>query len=150
MKNLKLLILPLILISGMIACKKEKNTPSTNTTNPPVVTITNTETSLLGKWYIQKIETRNSSNILTNTDTSGHQYGDNTIFQSSQSPTTGYLNCIVTYVGNTSTLHWKASNDTIVPSSGVVNRILTLNGTDLIYTSPVDTTHGGIRYYYKK
>lgn len=142
----KLLIL--LVFIQMAGCKKENNSPSPNANNPP--TITSTETALLGHWYIQKVEYRNSSNVLVSTDTSGHYYGDNVIYQADVAPNPGFRKCVVTQIGNQSTMDWKASGDIITPFSGVDNKILLLTASDLVYTNPIDTTSGGIRYYYHK
>jgi len=147
----KLLIFSVMCFLCFTGCKKEDPSPNQNNPPPAGNSLSLTEESLLGQWFIQKIEIRDANNILTNTDTSGHSTGDNTVYQSSHPETNpGYLDCIVTYFGNSMLMIWKADGDTIVPPTGAVHRILKLTSTELVYTAPYDTTHGGTRYYYKK
>lgn len=154
----KLIIYLLILLSGCVpACKKEKVTPVT----PPPTThgMTATETSLLGKWYNQKIEYRDANNIITNTDTMEYHYGDYHDFQSSNCTTTNYqndyYNCSSTcYNGSPMLTPWKATSDSIyvvacINGSSVFFKIITLTSTDLVYCLG-DPDHGGTRYYYHK
>lgn len=156
MKN-SFIYLLFLLIGTIVSCKKNDPKPS----SPPVVTNTmnSTETALIGKWYIQKTETRDSYNVLINTDTSLYHNKYYMDLQSSVYPSvSGYYNCVVGELTWNTMTFWKASGNTIwaydITSSSqtIPAQILTLTSTTLIYNynAGADTLHGGTRYYYKK